>query len=378
MLMDGVTDYAIILIDSAGKIVDWNVGAQRIFGYSKTEVLGGPAEVIFTSEDRELHIPKAEMKTALALGRADDERWHLRKDGTRFMASGVLTATKLQDGRPRGFVKILRDVTERQTGEKLLQRARIAEAISVLTAGVAHDFNNLLTSILGNTSLVLADLPETDPNRDFLREVVRVGLRAAELTRQLLAYTGKGKHIAKLLDLSQTVDEARESLLKSVPTAVEVIFHLERDVPLVRGDNNQIGAVIQALVTNAGEAIGDRVGKIEVRTRCVRLEGIALEDWGNYEVEPGVYVCCEVTDTGCGIEKEVLTKIFDPFFSTKFLGRGLGLASAHGIVRQHKGALQVTSEPGSGSCFRVYLPTNLDATKGCLQAAARIWEVRGQ
>jgi len=195
LMIEGIQDYALILMDQNGTITDWNVGAERILGYSAEEIKGQHAEVFFTPEDRERGQAQSELKRAAETGKSDDERWHLRKDGSRFVANGVMTSLKDENGRLRGFLRVMRDVTEKRRMERALQVGQRQEAIVSLAGGIAHDFNNLLTSILGNTDLVLGDLSPHHPARPLLNEVLRSGGRAADLTKQMLAYAGKAGFI---------------------------------------------------------------------------------------------------------------------------------------------------------------------------------------
>jgi signal transduction histidine kinase len=245
---------------------------------------------------------------------------------------------------------------ERRRLDERLRESQKLESLGLLAGGVAHDFNNLLTGILANASLVLDSTPAGDPNRDALGEVVLAAQRAADLTRQLLAYSGKGCFIMEPLNLSELVRETSSLMRASLPKKVELALDLADDLPAVEADASQIQQLIMNLIINGGEAIGENVGVVRVITRS---EEIAE---GFDEVGAGTHVRLEVQDTGCGIPEELKGKIFDPFFTTKFTGRGLGLAAAIGIVRGHKGTIRVDSAPGHGSSFRVLLPGSQRAT----------------
>ncbi|MDQ6677215.1 MAG: PAS domain S-box protein [Acidobacteriota bacterium] len=361
MLRDGVKDYAIILLNASGHIVSWNAGAERIFGYSEAEILGQAAQVIFTPEDRRNCQPEQEMQTALARGWAEDDRWHLRKDRTRFLASGVLSALRDEEGQLQGFVKILRDITERQKHEQLLEQARKLETVGMLAGGVAHDFNNLLTSILGNTSLALEELSPFSSLRSLLEPVVHSSERAASLTRQLLAYAGKGRFESRPFELSSLVSQIRVRLEDAMPGNVRLEFGLAPGLPEVEGDPSLIEQVWMNLTLNAGEALEGREGTVRVETGFRSLVQRQIEELGGGEAAPGFYVYGKVIDTGMGMEEKIQAKVFDPFFTTKFLGRGLGLAAVSGILRQHKGMIRVFSRPGEGSTFQFFLPVRREA-----------------
>jgi PAS domain S-box-containing protein len=242
-------------------------------------------------------------------------------------------------GNVTGAVQIVSDITERRQLEEQFRESQKFETIGTLAAGVAHDFNNLLTSIMGNASLVLGDLPTDSPLRERLDDVVRSSQRAADLTRQLLAYSGKGRHYMQKVELSGLVRHIDDLIESAIPKKVALELRLAAGLPLIEADTNQLQQIVLNLVSNAAEAIGDDAGAISIAT--------GLD-------HSSVYL--EVRDTGCGMEPEMKSRIFDPFFTTKFTGRGLGLAAVAGIVRTHKGSVQVNSAPGQGSTFRVFFP----------------------
>lgn len=249
-------------------------------------------------------------------------------------------------GEPVWMSGFCLDTTERhQLQDRLQQRQRL-ESLGVLASGIAHDFNNLLTGILGNASLAEARLMPGDSARPLLGNVVTASRRAAELTQQLLAYAGKGCVSQEPLDLSEIVRELLPLVRPVIPPEVQLFLDLA-PAPVV-ADSGQLHQVVMNLIINAAEAISG-VGTVLVTTRTEdMLEGAPLE--------PGAYACIKVRDTGCGMDANTLERIFDPFFSTKFAGRGLGLAAAHGIVHAHRGAIQVDSAPGRGATFTVLLP----------------------
>jgi signal transduction histidine kinase/DNA-binding response OmpR family regulator len=243
-------------------------------------------------------------------------------------------------GQATGAVCIAGDVTERRRLEEQFRESQKFETIGTLAAGVAHDFNNLLTGILGNASLILGELPPTSPFRDRLDDIVRSSQRAAELTRQLLAYSGKARHYMQRTELSSMVEGFRGLIESAVPKQVSLSVKLAAGLPPIEADASQVEQIILNLVSNAAEAIGDNAGEIHVETRMGKGGAAALE----------------VRDTGTGMDAETKSRIFDPFFTTKFTGRGLGLAAVAGIVRAHKATIEVTSAPGQGSTFHVSFP----------------------
>ncbi|MEX2262582.1 MAG: PAS domain S-box protein [Bryobacteraceae bacterium] len=358
MLLENLKDYAVFTTDREGRIITWNAGAERIVGYPESEIIGQPLEIIFTPEDRANNIPNKEVRRAIAAGSAEDERWHVRKDGRRYFAFGMLSVLRDEDGNLHGFSKVMRDMTDRKRLEEQLQQTRKMESLGVLAGGVAHDFNNLLMGILGNIGLVQEALADGDPNRRFLDEAIRASERAAHLTQQMLAYAGKGRFVTKLVDLSETVREMAGLIHTSVPKNVELRLQLAPDLPLIEVDTAQIQQVVMNLAVNGAEAIREEdSGVVAITTAAQTLNEEDLRDNLLFEeLKPGNYVLLEVRDTGVGMSEEERTKIFDPFFTTKFIGRGLGLPAVHGIVRGHKGAIQVSSEPGQGSVFKVLFP----------------------
>jgi len=256
-----------------------------------------------------------------------------------------------------------RDVTERRRFNDRLQQTQKLESLGVLAGGIAHDFNNLLTGIMGNASIVLDDLPSGSPGRENLEAVMKASERAAVLTRQLLAYAGKGRFVIEPLTLSEVAREITSLLQTSIPRTVELRLQLQEDVPSIEGDAAQIQQLVMNLVINAAEAVEE--GQTETVWIITRL-GQVSQAYINQMISPngvapGKYVTLEVRDAGCGMDAETLSRIFDPFFTTKFTGRGLGLAAVTGMVRGHKGALHVESTPGKGSCFKVLFPVTTEA-----------------
>ena len=247
------------------------------------------------------------------------------------------------------------DITEQRAAADAVLRAAKEESLSVLAGGVAHDFNNLLAALLGHVSLALAKLAEGDPARGHVEKAAAVVERAASLTRQMLAYSGRGRFVVKALDLGAIVRETLPLLEVALPKRVALVAHLA-DRPLtVQADEGQLQQVLMNLVINAAEAIGDRSGSVSVTTGIQRLSGEECPAWqvGADPLAPGEYVLLEVADDGPGMDQDTQRRIFDPFFSTKFTGRGLGLAAVLGIVRGHGGGLSLESAPGAGTAFRL-------------------------
>ncbi|MBU5614181.1 hybrid sensor histidine kinase/response regulator [Geomonas azotofigens] len=256
------------------------------------------------------------------------------------------------------------DITERKRSEeerlnleKQLLHAQKLESLGVLAGGIAHDFNNLLTSIIGHTDLALLRLNRESPVRENLHQVELAATRAADLAKQMLAYSGKGKFLVEPIELNRLVEEMTKMLEISISKHCVLRFNLAAALPLVDADATQLRQIIMNLVINASEAIGEKSGVIAVSTGCMQCDRRYLNSfWLNEQIPEGLYVWFEIADTGCGMDKETVAKIFDPFFTTKFTGRGLGMAAVLGIVRGHKGAIKVYSELGQGTTFKVLLP----------------------
>ncbi len=263
----------------------------------------------------------------------------------------------------RGGVAIVTDITERKRLDQQFQHSQKLESIGLLAGGVAHDFNNLLLGIMGNASLALDCLGDAKNIRPLLEDVVRASERAADLTRQLLAYAGKGRFVVEPVNVSKLVQDLMPLIQTSIPRKVRVTLDLDPQLPAVQADKTQIEQLIMNLVINAGEAIHSDAGSVVVTTAVRR---VGAEEICNFLTEDkedkkeGNYIVLRVSDTGSGMDSETVKRIFDPFFTTKFLGRGLGLSAALGIVRGHKGAVKVISAPTQGTVFEVLFPTSAE------------------
>jgi DNA-binding response OmpR family regulator/C4-dicarboxylate-specific signal transduction histidine kinase len=243
--------------------------------------------------------------------------------------------------------------------EEQMRSAQKLESLGILAGGIAHDFNNLLVGVLGNASLALTELPEDSPARPFVKDVETSAQRAAELTRQMLAYSGRGKIVVESLRLSQVVHEMTQLLGRVISKRARLSLHLREDLPPIVADATQVRQVVMNLITNASDALLGEPGLVTVRTGTIHADARMLAGtYMNEELPAGDYVYLEVTDSGVGMDAATRAHIFEPFFTTKFTGRGLGLAAVLGIVRSHKGAIDVTSEPGCGTTFRVLFPAS--------------------
>ena len=248
---------------------------------------------------------------------------------------------------------------ERRVFEAKLQHTQKLESLGILAGGIAHDFNNLLMAIIGNAELALMDISHANPARKAVMEIEAVSRRAADLCRQMLAYSGKGRFVVEPISLNDVISEIGHMLDVSIPKNVVLRYDLAAGIPAVEADVSQMRQVLMNLVINAAEAIGDKEGIITVSTFSMYCDQHYFERTNIHEDLPdGDYVGIEVADTGEGMNESTVAKIFDPFFTTKFTGRGLGLAAVMGIVRGHRGALKVYSEMGKGTTFKVLFPAS--------------------
>jgi two-component system cell cycle sensor histidine kinase/response regulator CckA len=283
-----------------------------------------------------------------------ERRWFLSTHHPVKDARGNIYATQVIS---TDITELQRAEEERRRLEFQIQHAQKLESLGVLAGGIAHDFNNLLMGILGNADLALRKIPKGSPTRDHLVAIIQTSTRAADLCKQMLAYSGKGSFVVSRIDLNEIVTEMTHLLEVSVSKRASINYNFLKNLPAVKADATQIRQIVMNLITNASEAIGDSGGIISISTGTMTCDRSYLaEVFTDEELEEGLYVYLEVADTGCGMDAETQTKIFDPFYSTKFTGRGLGLSAVLGIVRGHGGAMKVYSEPGRGTTFKVLFP----------------------
>jgi PAS domain S-box-containing protein len=279
-----------------------------------------------------------------------------RRDGTVHWAH--ITSTCQKDAAERDvFRGTVMDITDRKDSEAAMLQGQKLESLGVLAGGIAHDFNNLLAALRGNLDLARLELPKDAAAVPYLAKSDKIIEKAADLTRQLLAYSGKGQFQVMPIDLSQQVREMGHLLSVSISKKAELRYEITEGLPAVIGDSSQIQQVIMNLVINASEAMKDRDGFVLIRTESEYLKEADLRNiYAEQELTPGPYVVLEVQDDGHGMDARTLERIFDPFFTTKFHGRGLGLAAMLGIVKSHKGGIRVHSEVGKGTTFRILFP----------------------
>jgi PAS domain S-box-containing protein len=324
-------------------------------GYAESELTQMSFVDITYPEDLEVNQGLAERMFRLEIPGYWLQKRYVKKDGDIIWVN--LTASVIRDaeGQPLYGLAMLVDITEsKRAGEEALARQKL-ESLGVLAGGIAHDFNNLLGSILAEAELASANLAGGLSTAEELQRIMTIAIRGAEIVRQLMIYSGQDR--AKLvvpLDVSQLVEEMIDLLNVSISKHVVLKTNLSRDLPAVLGNASQLRQLAMNLIINASEAIGEQDAEISITTSSVAGPDLAAQN-GMLAPE-GNYVRLEVSDTGCGMTEEVKARVFDPFFSTKFPGRGLGLAVVQGIVRDHRGAINLVSAPGQGTTFEVLLP----------------------
>jgi PAS domain S-box-containing protein len=344
-----------IVQDANFRFTGWNPAAEQIFGYSELEVLGKTAyETVIADSGR------ASMEEILERVKGGDMSAHTTaehktKDGRSITCEWYNTPIMSGDGVLESVLSMVVDVTERRSLEERLRQSHKMEAVGQLAGGVAHDFNNLLTVIMGGSDMVLARLPAGTPLRELISEIREAGTRAASLTRQLLAFSRKQVLAAQVLDLNSIVTDMEKMLRRTIGEDVDLATCLEHGLYQVKADPVQIQQVLLNLAVNARDAM-PRGGKLTIETRNVELDASYAR--GHSDVQPGCYVMAAVSDTGCGMDAATRARIFEPFFTTKEVGKGtgLGLATVYGIVKQSGGHIEVYSEVGAGTTFKIYLP----------------------
>ncbi len=365
--LQGILDNAPMMIymkAADGRYLLVNRQFEKLVGRQRHQMRGATDSEIFTPPQvAELRARDAQVLTSGKLFRCEEV--FPTAGGDRIFLS-VRFPLHHADGSVHAVCAISADVTEqkqaerdRQKLEAQMQQTQKLESLGVLAGGIAHDFNNLLMGILGNTGMVRQELEPGSDAHARLSDVESAGRRAAELCKQMLAYSGKGRFVVKPLDLSKLVEEMAHLLRASITKKSEFRQELATNLPAFEADATQIRQVVMNLMTNASEALDDEPGVITLRTGVMECdESYLKQTYLAEELAAGSYVFLEVTDTGSGMDPETRERIFDPFFSTKFVGRGLGLAATLGIVRGHSGALEVDSMPDEGTTFRVLFPAS--------------------
>jgi two-component system cell cycle sensor histidine kinase/response regulator CckA len=354
-----------ITVHRDGIVIFANPAAFRMFGVETPQSLIGRPYIdrIHPSFHKQV-FERRKRISEQGIGGPLTEMQYVKIDGTIFFVE-TQSAPIIYDGAnatqiiSHDITAIKRAAVERKEFERKLQETQKLESLGLLAGGIAHDFNNILTGILGNASLASLELPFSSPIGANLRSIQEGSRRAADLCKQLLAYSGRGFLVVQKISLNRLVEETAHLLKLSIGKNSTLNFNFHPNLPAIQADETQVRQVIMNLVINASDAIGGDSGAITLTTGVTNLDRKAPGDGGLIgapELTDGPYVFLEVSDTGCGMSPETQAKIFDPFFTTKFTGRGLGLSSVLGIIRSHKGALMLVSEPGRGTTFKLLFP----------------------
>ena len=363
LLVQGVTDYAIYMLDPEGHITNWNAGAERIKGFTAAEITGQHFSRFYTQADIDVDLPTLALETARREGRYEAEGWRRRKNGETFWANVVVDAIHDDNGRLLGFAKITRDLTERretqmqleQSREQLFQAQKM-EAVGQLTGGLAHDFNNLLTGISGSLELMQVRLAQGrigDLDR-YITTASRAAARAASLTHRLLAFARRQTLDPKPTDANRLIANMEDLVQRTVGPEIRVEAVLSIGLWPTLCDPNQLENAILNLCINARDAMPDG-GRLTIETANTWLDE---PNAGRRDMTTGQYVAISVSDTGTGMPPEVIARAFDPFYTTKPTGQGtgLGLSMIYGFAKQSGGQVRLYSEIDNGTTARIYLP----------------------
>jgi PAS domain S-box-containing protein len=355
LLVGGVTDYALYMLDPNGIVSNWNIGGQRIKGYLPEEIIGQHFSRFYSEADQAAGRPARALQFAIDHGRYEEEGWRVRKDGSFFWASVVIDAIRGDDGNLLGFAKITRDISERREAQLNLEKIQrqLAEsqkldALGQLTGGVAHDFNNLLMIITGNIHTLKRLAGDDARSLRAVEAIEKASQRGASLTRQLLTFARRQSVNPQSIDLSERIHSVREVLDTGLGGLVQLYADVDADVWPVTVDPAEFDTALVNLLINARDAMPGG-GAVTVRA-------------GNTTIDDGIrkgdFVAIQVEDAGVGIPPDVIAKVFDPFFTTKPVGKGtgLGLSQVHGFAHQAGGTVTLASELGKGTTLTIYLP----------------------
>lgn len=351
---------SVVLMDARGFVMDANPAFCRQIGYAREALIG--SHVSRFSRDS-IETIERNIARLMAGEILEHQVTNVQEDGSLRYYDLREAAITLPDGS-RGILALSNDVTDRLRAEqqkleieRQLLHADKLKSLGVLAGGIAHDYNNFLAAIIGNLDLAMMDLEATSPVQSNLREAAVAALRASNLTQQMLAYSGRGRFVVTQLDLSELIGGIAELLRASISKKASVKLNLATDLPSIEGDAPQLQQVVMNLVTNASEALGERPGLITISTRLRECDAACLaQSLITEKLAPGTYVELEIRDSGCGMDKSVQKRLFDPFFTTKFTGRGLGMSVVMGVVRGHKSAILVSSQPNRGTTISVLFP----------------------
>ncbi|HVY89041.1 MAG TPA: ATP-binding protein [Hyphomonadaceae bacterium] len=357
LLVQGVTDYAIYMLDPEGRVSSWNAGAQRIKQYSAAEIIGQHFSRFYTEEDRANGEPARALRTAREEGRFEKEGWRVRKDGTRFWANIVIDVIRSEAGQIIGFAKVTRDITERRDSQRSLELAREAffqsqkmEAIGQLTGGIAHDFNNLLSAVLGSLELLRKRVPDDARSLQLIDNAMQGARRGAALTQRMLAFARRQDLKLSPVELPALVSGIADLIKRTLGPSITLETRFPEKLSSALADANQLELAILNLAVNARDAMPDG-GVITISAR---------EEIGRPGDADALtrYVCLSVADSGEGMDADTLARATEPFFTTKGIGKGtgLGLSMVQGFAEQLGGRLSLASERGKGTTVEIWIP----------------------
>jgi PAS domain S-box-containing protein len=359
LLVQGVTDYAIYMLDPEGNVTNWNLGAQRIKGYRPEEIIGRHFSQFYTEEDRAAGVPRGAIETAKREGKFEKEGWRVRKDGSRFWAHVVIDPLRDETGTLLGFAKITKDITERREAQEELDKIREAlnqsqkmEAIGHLTGGIAHDFNNLLMVVLSSLELIRKRLPADPKLTALLDNAMQGAQRGAALTKRMLAFARRQELNSESIQIPELVRGMSEMLERSLGQSISIETRFPLKLSPIIADANQLEMALLNLAVNARDAM-PLGGQIII---AANEEALNVDNAGT--MKPGRYVRLSVTDTGEGMDAETLKHATEPFFTTKGPGKGtgLGLPMVHGLAEQFGGRFDLRSRAGEGTIAEIWLP----------------------
>ena len=365
-LIEAVTDYAIFQLDANGLVATWNPGAERIKGYKADEIIGRHFSCFYTIEDQKAGLPDKVLDIARREGRYEAEAWRVRKDGSRLFASVVIDPIRSEEGEIIGFAKITRDITEKHEVQNALKEAQEQlavsqkmEAVGQLSGGIAHDFNNLMMIVLGNLETAqrhIRDIADVHPNleRNF-NNAMRGAQRAASLTSRLLAFSRRQPLDPKPLDVNKFLSGSAEFLQRSLGELIDVEVVGAAGLWQIEVDNNQLETALLNIAINARDAM-PKGGRLTIEAANTYLDAAYCQPIP--ELSPGQFVVICMTDTGEGMDSDVVSRAFEPFFTTKEVGHGtgLGLSQVYGFVKQSGGHVKIYSEVGQGTTVKLYFP----------------------
>lgn len=360
LLVQGVVDYAIFLLDPQGIVANWNAGAERIKGYSADEIIGQHFSRFYSDADRAKGRPARALHLAETTGRYEEEGWRVRKDGSFFWASVVIDPIRDDERKLLGFAKITRDITERREAQQRLEKIQrqLAEsqkldALGQLTGGVAHDFNNLLMILSGNIHTLKKHVGDDAKAQRAIQAIEGAAQRGAALTRQLLSFARRQRVNPETIDVAERINSVRQVLATGLGTAVTLLIDAEPDLWPITVDPAEFETALVNLTINARDAMPDG-GVVMIKAKNVTIDQAPNN---------GEHVVISVGDNGVGIPKDIVSKVFDPFFTTKPVGKGtgLGLSQVHGFAHQAGGTVSLSSELGEGTTITLCLPRGTPA-----------------